>query len=98
MIRFLLSTISTSIALPFFVRWGVSATEAQIDKMQEASFNTPGAEAPVPPAVFAGGIALLGAHFLLGRSVKLKSWQSVLSLFSAAVLGGLLYLTQFQDD
>ena len=80
MANFILSTLYTALLLPFFLRWGRQQAEAQIDKMQESVFNTPGAEAPVPPLVLVGGLGLIASHFFFARRfLRLKGWQAFLS-------------------
>ena len=88
MIRFLASIVLTALALPVYLRWSAEQAEEQIDKMQEAAFNTPGAEAPVTPSIVMGGIGLLFGHFVVGRRLlRLRGWQAFLSLL-AGVAGG----------
>ncbi|MEZ4580212.1 MAG: hypothetical protein R3A10_00925 [Caldilineaceae bacterium] len=49
--------------------------------MQEAAFNTPGAEAPVTPSIVMGGIGLLFGHFVVGRRLlRLRGWQALFEL------------------
>jgi hypothetical protein len=91
MLRFLLSALYPALLLPWFLQWAEEESDAQIDKMQQKVHFTPGAEAPVPPAVALAGAALLSGHFLLGRLVRLAGWQALLSLLLGAVAGiGLL--------
>jgi len=86
-LKFTLSTLYVALLLPLYLHWSQQQIENQIDKMQEAVFNTPGVEAPVPPPVLLSGIALLSGHLWLGqRGLRLKSWQTAGSL----VLGGLI--------
>lgn len=80
MLNFLLSLLYSAVSLSFFWEWAQGRAEGQIDKMQDAVFNTPGAEAPVPPDVVLGGVGLLATHFVLGKLLKLSGWQSFLSL------------------
>jgi hypothetical protein len=86
--KFILSTLCTALLLPFYLRWGRQQAERQIDKMQDAVFNTPGAEALVTPPVVLGGMMLIGFHFLLARrGLGLKAWQTVLSLLVGITAG-----------
>ena len=88
MSKFILSTLYTALLLPIYLRWSRQQTEHQIDKMQEAVFNTPGAETIVTAPVVLGGVLLIGFHFLVARrALNLKTWQSVLSLFVSIVAG-----------
>jgi hypothetical protein len=76
--------------LPLFLRWSRLQSERQIDKMQRSVFNSPGAEAPVPPAVIVGGCVLLGGYLLLGRRfLRLSAWQLLTSL-SLGAAGGIV--------
>lgn len=58
MLRFLLTLTYPVGLIPLYLTWSQGQAEAQIDKMQRAVFNTPGAEAPVTPAVLFGGVGL----------------------------------------
>ncbi len=88
MSKFILSIFYTALLLPFYLRWSQQQTERQIDKMQDAVFNTPGAETIVTPPIVLGGLMLLGFHFLLGkRALGLKTWQTVLSLLMGVTAG-----------
>ncbi len=44
MLRFLINTFLTGLAIAFFLKWGREQTESQVDKMQAAVHGTPGAE------------------------------------------------------
>ena len=91
MLRFLLSVLYPALVLPWFLQWAQQVSDEQIDKMQQQVHFTPGAEAPVPPAVALTGAALLSGHFLLGRLVRLAGWQALLSLLLGVAAGiGLL--------
>lgn len=98
MLKFIVSTLYTALLLPVFLRWGRQQAEAQIDKMQESVFNTPGAEAPLPPLVLIGGIGLISSHFFLGRrGLGLKGWQILLSLGLGLLIGVSIFLNRFQN-
>ena len=94
MFKFLTSTLTTAAALPLFLAWARGRAEGQIDKMQDAVFNTPGAESPVTPDVAVAGAGFLGAHFVLGQKLLgLRSWQALLSLLLGLGIGvGLFFL------
>jgi hypothetical protein len=95
MIKFLLSLLYSALSLSFFLGWARQRAEGQIDKMQDAVFNTPGAEAPVPPDVVMGGIGLVATHFIFGQKVLgLAGWQSFLSFGLGIVAGVAIYLQQ----
>jgi UDP-N-acetylmuramyl pentapeptide phosphotransferase/UDP-N-acetylglucosamine-1-phosphate transferase len=85
--RFLLSTFVTALTIPVYLKWSRDQAEGQIDKMQSAVHGTPGAEAPVTPAVLLGGAGLLAGHWLLTRLLGLRFWQSFLSLLLAIGAG-----------
>ncbi len=85
--RFLTSIALTAVIMVSFLRWASEQSERQIGKMQDAVFNSPGAESPVPPGVIATGIGLLVGQWIVVRKVfRLKTWQTVVSL----MVGGLL--------
>ncbi len=92
MLRFTLSTLFTTALLPLFLSWSQEQSEQQIDKMQEASFNTPGMESPVTPPMLAGGAGLVVGHFLVGGWLGQKAWQSVLSLLMGLGAGVGIFL------
>lgn len=92
-LKFILSTLCTALLLPLYLHWSRQQIENQIDKMQEAVFNTPGVEAPVPPPVLLGGIALIGSHVWIGqRGLSLRSWQTAGSLIFGSLIGAALFL------
>jgi len=91
MTRFLISALYPTVLLPLYLNWARRQAEKQIDKMQDAAFNTPGAEAPIPPAVIVVGAAGLVGHVFLGRAVlKLSLGRTLLSLAAGAALGSLI--------
>ena len=92
MVRIILSALLSALAVPFFVKWIRGEVENQLDKMQEAVFNTPGAEAPVPPTVILGGAGLLAGHFVTARLLGLRFWQAFVSLVLAVGAGIGLYV------
>ena len=96
MLRFILSILYTALLLPFYLRWSRQQAEAQIDKMQESVFNTPGAATPVPPLVIVGGAVLVGSHFLFGQAgLRLKGWQALFSWLFGLVAGLVIFMTRF---
>ena len=96
--KFLTSVAFSAILVPLYLVWGRSTVEAQIDKMQEAAFNTPGTEAPVTPFVIMAGVALLSGHFVWGRLIGLRTWQSVGSLIIGAAIGIYAFIWQLEQD
>jgi len=96
MLKFILSTLYTALLLPFYLGWSRQQAEAQIDKMQEGVFNSPGVGTPLPPVVIVGGLILIGTHFLFGQQgLRLKGWQALLS-WLLGILGGLgIFMVRF---
>ncbi|MCX6050806.1 MAG: hypothetical protein NT075_37430 [Chloroflexi bacterium] len=98
MAKFILSTLYTALLLPIYLHWSRQQTEHQIDKMQEAVFNTPGAEAIVTAPVLLGGVMLLIFHFLVARrALNLKTWQGILSLFVSIGVGLGIFMLPTQN-
>ena len=92
MLRFLINTFLTGLAIAFFLKWGREQTEGQLDKMQRAVHGTPGAEPPVPPEVLAAGVGLLGGHWIVARLLGLNFVVSTLSLLVAIGAGFGFYI------
>jgi hypothetical protein len=92
--RFLLSLLAMIGMLPVYLQWSREQAEEQIERMQEAAFNTPGAEAPVPAPVLLAGAGVLTGHFVIARFLRLNAWQALLSLFFGVVGGIALFLTK----
>lgn len=90
MIRFLGSTAAFAVGMSRFLQWARQRSEGQIDKMQEAAFSSPGAEAPVPMDVLVGGLGLLFGHMALGKVLGLRGWQRWLSLILGSAVGVIL--------
>jgi hypothetical protein len=87
-VRFLVSTILTAVTAWIFLRWAREQSERQIGKMQDAVFNSPGAESPLPPGVIAAGIGLLIGLWIIARNIlRLRSWQTLFSLLTGGLLG-----------
>ncbi|MBX3001066.1 MAG: hypothetical protein KF893_21265 [Caldilineaceae bacterium] len=92
MLNFLLSILFSAVSLSFFLGWARQRAEGQLDKMQDAVFNTPGVEAPVPPDVVLGGVGLTVIHFVFGQKVLgLRGWQTFLSFGLGIVAGVAIY-------
>jgi hypothetical protein len=86
-LRFLLVTFVSALAVPFYLKWSRDQSEGQIDKMQAAVHGTPGAESPLPPAVLLGGAGLLAGHWLLARLFGLRFFGAFVSLLAAIAAG-----------
>lgn len=96
MINLLLHILLTALTTTAFLRWGQSQGEAQLDKMQQKVHFTPGAEAPLPPAVALAGAALLSGQLLAGRALGLRGWQTLLSLLLGVTGGVALFLNRIE--
>ena len=97
--RFWASVLTTLSVIPLWLRWGLDQSEQQIDKMQEAVFNSPGTQAPIPPPVLLATSALLSAHLLLGLTIfRLSFWRTLLSLLLSFAAGTGLFLIFLQRN
>jgi hypothetical protein len=67
MLRLLITLGYPIVLVPFYLEWSRRQAEGQIDKMQAAVFNTPGAEAPVPSSVVVGGALLILSYWGVTR-------------------------------
>lgn len=91
MIRLLLGILISAAAWFEFLGWAWGETEDQIDKMQDAAFETPGAEAPVPMAVFMAALSVIAGHFTVGRLLRMRRWQTFLAMVAGAAAGAFLF-------
>jgi hypothetical protein len=99
MLKFLIGILYLTSSMPLYLGWARRRTDRQIDKMQEAAFNTPGAEAPITPDVLIGGLALLCGHFIFGQKVlKMPVWQTFFSFIFGAVAGVTIFLTKRHQE
>lgn len=78
MLRIFFAFAYPILLVPLYLEWSRKETEGQIDKMQAAVFNTPGAEAPVPPTVMAGGALLFIGYWLVARIAHVPGWMRLL--------------------
>ena len=93
MLKFLLSSLYLAALLPMYLVWSREQVERQIDKMQEAVFNSPGAEAPITPAIVVGGITLLTSHMVIARrGLQLSLTASLISMLTGGAAGYLGWL------
>lgn len=91
-IRIGASILYLTALLPLYLQWSKQQAERQIDKMQEAVFNSPGAESPITPAVVAGGVTLLSSHFVIARKgLNLDNEEALATMFLGGVLGFLTF-------
>jgi len=88
MLKFLLSALYLAALLPMYLMWSRAEIEHQLDKMQEAVFNSPGAEAPLTPAIVVGGITLLTSHVVIARrGLHLSLVASLMSMVAGGIAG-----------
>ena len=92
MFRTLLSAVIGAATWYEFLGWARKETEGQISKMQDAAFNTPGAEAPVPTSVVLAVFGVISGHFALCRIFRLSRLQSIVSLLLAFAFAAVLLL------
>lgn len=91
-IRIGASILYLTSVLPIYLQWSRQQAEVQLDKMQGAVFNSPGAEAPVTPAMVTGGIAVLSSHFVIARKgLELDNGEALATMFLGGVLGFLTF-------
>jgi hypothetical protein len=83
--QFLLGTLLAGLATLFFTGWARNEIEAQIGMMQLNAYNSPGAELPVPPTVFAAGGGLL---LMLWLALRKGLGMRILPALMALLLGG----------
>jgi len=86
------SMIYLAAVLPIYLQWSRQQAEGQIDKMQEAVFNTPGAESAITPSIVIGGVTLLSSHFIIARKgLALDNGEALATMFLGGVFGFLLF-------
>lgn len=94
MLKFFASTLYIACLLPIYLEWSRTEIERQLDRMQEAVFNSPGVEAPITPTVVVGGMTLVTSHLVIARTtLHLSVGKALLSL----VLGGMLGFLGWQQ-
>lgn len=86
-IRFLLSLAYPILITPVYLDWSRRQAEQQIDKMQEAVFNTPGAEAPLPPAVIVAGLGVTAGYGLWSKLLGMGRGWGLLALILGMPVG-----------
>lgn len=86
------SILYLAAVLPLYLQWSRQQAEGQIDKMQGAVFNSPGAESTVTPAMVIGGVAVLGSHFVIARKgLDLDNGETLATMLLGGVLGFLTF-------
>jgi hypothetical protein len=78
--------------IPLYLDWSRRQAESQIDKMQRSVFNSPGAEAPVPPPVLLGGVGLLLGFGLLTKLLGVQGWVRAAGLLLGAPIGVAIFM------
>jgi hypothetical protein len=87
MLRLLVALAYPIFLIPLYLDWSRGQAEDQIDKMQQAVFNSPGAEAPVPPPVVVGGALLLLGYWGVTRLFGVRGWQRFWGVVIGAPIG-----------
>jgi len=96
---FLLSLICNAVMSVLFLGWAKRETDAQIGKMQDAAFDTPGAQSPLPPPVLVSGVALAAGQMGLAKGVwRLSSSQAVISVLLGGAIAAVLRLFQPRNN
>ncbi|MEZ4870442.1 MAG: hypothetical protein R3C14_54440 [Caldilineaceae bacterium] len=90
--RFGASVLYMASLLPIYFQWSREQSERQIDKMQSAVFNSPGAEATITPLILIGGVTILCSHFIIARKgLDLSNEEAVAGMVVGGGLGLVLY-------
>lgn len=97
MFRFWLSALANAAAWYAFLDWARGQAEGQIDRMQQEAFDTPGAAAPILPAVFVTGAGVLLGHSLLSRALRLGAWRAWFSLILGGAAGAAILVARQQQ-
>ena len=84
--------------LPPFLRWSKESTDVQIAKMQAAAFDSPGADAPVPPSVMLAGGGILLGHLAVARLLRLSAWQTLAALLAGSTIGAAIVTVLWRQD
>ncbi len=92
MLAFLAALAYPLLTLPPYLAWSRGQVEGQIDKMQAAVFNTPGAEAPVPPAVVVAGLGWLLGYGAVTAWLGVKGWRRAVALVVGVALGSVVFV------
>lgn len=87
MLRFLITLAYPIFLIPLYLDWSRRQVEGQIDKMQRAVFNTPGAETPVPPPVIIVGMMLLAGYWIVTKLLGAQGWLRMLGMVLGAPIG-----------
>lgn len=98
LIRLIVATLLAAATTFFYAAWARTESDAQISRMQLDSYNTPGADSPVPPQVFAAGMSVLTAlWFVLARILRVPTFERTVALLFG-VVGGIAALFVLSTD
>jgi len=96
---FWISLICNVLTGALFLGWARRETDARIGKMQDAAFDTPGAQSPLPASVLvAGGALLVGEWSLAQGACRLSSGRTLATLFLGVLLAGAVHFLQSPDN
>jgi hypothetical protein len=87
MLRLFVALAYPIFLIPLYLDWSRGQAEDQIDKMQQAVFNSPGVEAPVPPPVVVGGALLLLGYWGVTRLFGVQGWLRFWGVVIGAPIG-----------
>lgn len=96
--KLFLNIAFSALLVPFYLLWGRDQVETQLDKMQANAFDSPGAEAPVPPGLLLGSVGLVSGHLLWGRMLGLRMRQALAGLLIGWTLGIAAFLWRLEQD
>lgn len=86
---FLFSLLANLLINRLFLAWAQEETSAAIGRMQDAAFDTPGAQSPLPATVLVGGGALIAGEVLLARWIgRLSGGRALLALLLGGAIAG----------
>ncbi len=100
LLKFIVSVLLAAAATFLYVTWARNKSETQIGRMQLNSYNTPGAETPVPPTVLGSALGAIGlVWFLQRRLMRNSTVPAVVALLlgGAAGVGAVIYLSEAKD-
>jgi hypothetical protein len=98
MLPFLAALAYPVLTLPPYLDWSRRRIEGQIDKMQAAVFNTPGAEAPIPPAVVVAGLGWLVGYGAVAAWMGVTGWRRTAALILGVTAGIALFVLRSDPD
>jgi len=82
-----------------FLGWARRETDARIGKMQDAAFDTPGAQSPLPAPVLVAGSALAVGQWGVAQGMcRLSAGRALVALLLGAIVAGGIHLFQPSRD